>query len=131
MRGRPSCFECAGLVTAAISTAKDGSRSRPKAFLNASLSAASFRGGVWGRVRQNSAYPQEISAENRSESASRAVTLGSSGPTRKGGISWSWTPTNSLDCPTCQNPEATPTVTTTYILTVTDSLGLPRCCFRG
>jgi gliding motility-associated-like protein len=40
-----------------------------------------------------------------------------------GGTSWSWTPAGSLDCPTCQNPNATPDVTTTYVLTVTDSLG--------
>jgi len=40
-----------------------------------------------------------------------------------GGTSWSWTPSASLDCATCQNPNASPTVTTTYYLTVTDSLG--------
>lgn len=40
-----------------------------------------------------------------------------------GGITWSWTPSGSLDCATCQNPNASPTVTTTYYLTVTDSLG--------
>jgi gliding motility-associated-like protein len=45
------------------------------------------------------------------------------GLTGNGGISWSWTPAGSLDCATCQNPNATPSVTTTYILTVTDSLG--------
>ncbi len=43
--------------------------------------------------------------------------------TGSGGITYSWTPANSLDCPTCQTPNATPSVTTTYILTVTDSLG--------
>lgn len=47
----------------------------------------------------------------------------STGLTGSGGTSWSWTPGNTLDCPTCQNPTATPSVTTTYILTVTDSLG--------
>lgn len=40
-----------------------------------------------------------------------------------GGNSWNWTPTGSLSCATCQNPTASPSVTTTYILTVTDSLG--------
>ncbi len=43
--------------------------------------------------------------------------------TGTGGNSWSWSPAGSLDCATCQNPNATPNVTTTYILTVTDSLG--------
>lgn len=43
--------------------------------------------------------------------------------TGSGGGTYSWTPTGSLDCPTCANPVADPTVTTTYILTVTDSLG--------
>lgn len=47
----------------------------------------------------------------------------STGLNGTGGTSWSWTPVNTLDCPTCQNPTATPSVTTTYILTVTDSLG--------
>ena len=43
--------------------------------------------------------------------------------TGTGGNSWNWAPSGSLDCATCQNPVATPSVTTTYILTVTDSLG--------
>lgn len=43
--------------------------------------------------------------------------------TGTGGITWTWTPAGSLDCSNCQNPNATPSVTTTYILTVTDSLG--------
>lgn len=40
-----------------------------------------------------------------------------------GGSIYSWTPPGSLDCATCQNPTASPTVTTTYILTVTDTAG--------
>jgi gliding motility-associated-like protein len=40
-----------------------------------------------------------------------------------GGFTYSWSPPNSLSCVNCQNPIATPTVTTTYTLTVTDSLG--------
>jgi gliding motility-associated-like protein len=52
------------------------------------------------------------------------ITQGqTTGLTGSGGGTYSWTPNNSLDCATCQNPNATPTVTTTYILTVTDSLG--------
>jgi gliding motility-associated-like protein len=40
-----------------------------------------------------------------------------------GGTFYSWTPSNDLSCATCQNPIASPTVTTTYTLTVSDSLG--------
>ncbi len=40
-----------------------------------------------------------------------------------GGQSYSWSPNTDLSCTTCQNPVATPTVTTTYTLTVYDSLG--------
>lgn len=43
--------------------------------------------------------------------------------TGSGGGTYSWSPANSLDCATCQNPNATPSVTTTYILTVTDTAG--------
>ncbi|HTF05681.1 MAG TPA: gliding motility-associated C-terminal domain-containing protein, partial [Bacteroidia bacterium] len=43
-----------------------------------------------------------------------------------GGQNYSWSPNTDLSCTTCQNPIATPTVTTTYTLTVYDSLG----CFQ-
>ena len=40
-----------------------------------------------------------------------------------GGPSYAWTPISGLNCPTCENPIASPLETTTYYLTVTDSLG--------
>ncbi|MBI3510273.1 MAG: gliding motility-associated C-terminal domain-containing protein [Bacteroidetes bacterium] len=40
-----------------------------------------------------------------------------------GGGTYSWSPSGSLDCSTCQNPTASPIVTTTYTLTVIDSHG--------
>lgn len=40
-----------------------------------------------------------------------------------GGVFYSWSPGTDLSCTTCQNPIASPTVTTTYTLTVSDSLG--------
>ena len=40
-----------------------------------------------------------------------------------GGVSYSWSPSSSLSCVTCQNPVASPTVTTTYTLIVTDANG--------
>jgi gliding motility-associated-like protein len=47
------------------------------------------------------------------------TTLNGSGS----GTIFTWSPGGSLTCTTCQNPIASPTVTTTYTLTVTDSLG--------
>jgi gliding motility-associated-like protein len=40
-----------------------------------------------------------------------------------GGTSYSWTPTSTLSNPNIANPIATPTVTTTYTVTVTDANG--------
>jgi len=40
-----------------------------------------------------------------------------------GGGTYSWSPSSSLDCDTCQMPMASPTITTTYVLTVTDASG--------
>ncbi|MFH0895280.1 MAG: gliding motility-associated C-terminal domain-containing protein, partial [Bacteroidota bacterium] len=50
--------------------------------------------------------------------AGESVQLHSSG-----GTSWSWFPPGSLSCPTCQNPFATPTTTTSYIVTSIDAGG--------
>lgn len=43
-----------------------------------------------------------------------------------GNYSYSWQPANSLDCDTCQNPEASPIQTTVYQLTVFDENNCPR-----
>lgn len=40
-----------------------------------------------------------------------------------GGVNYSWAPTASLSDATIANPIATPTVTTTYVLSITDALG--------
>jgi gliding motility-associated-like protein len=40
-----------------------------------------------------------------------------------GGQYYSWTPSTDLSCANCQNPVASPSVTTTYTLIVSDSLG--------
>lgn len=40
-----------------------------------------------------------------------------------GGVSYSWTPSESLDRPMASNPVASPTETTTYIVTITDING--------
>jgi gliding motility-associated-like protein len=46
--------------------------------------------------------------------------------TGTGGGNYSWSPGGSLSCTNCTNPIATPSVTTTYTLTVSDSLGCTR-----
>lgn len=40
-----------------------------------------------------------------------------------GGVQYSWSPSTGLSCDTCPNPIATPSQTTTYILTVTSDSG--------
>lgn len=58
-------------------------------------------------------------------SCTSSVTLGGN-PTASagaGGYTYSWTPTNGLSSATVANPMATPGGTTSYICTVTDSLG--------
>ncbi len=55
----------------------------------------------------------------------QSVTIGGS-PTATGGvapITYSWVPTASLNNATSDNPIATPTATTNYTVTVTDSIG--------
>ncbi len=37
-------------------------------------------------------------------------------------LGWTWTPSTGLNCPTCPNPQASPTVTTNYHLLITDTL---------
>ncbi len=48
----------------------------------------------------------------------QSITLTSSG-----GTAYYWTPSAGLSCVTCQNPTASPTITTTYYITVTDQYG--------
>ncbi len=53
-----------------------------------------------------------------------AVCIGSAAIlTASGATSYVWTPTGTLSCSTCVNPVATPTATTTYIVTGTDANG--------
>jgi gliding motility-associated-like protein len=40
-----------------------------------------------------------------------------------GATTYSWTPTNGLSCTDCPNPIASPSLTTTYIVTGTDGAG--------
>jgi gliding motility-associated-like protein len=43
--------------------------------------------------------------------------------TGAGGVNYSWSPVESLSCSNCQNPVASPSVTTTYTVTVTNGQG--------
>jgi gliding motility-associated-like protein len=55
-----------------------------------------------------------------------AATINSGGSvnlTASGGVSYSWSPTIGLSCSDCPNPVASPTETTTYVVTVTDVNG--------
>ncbi len=40
-----------------------------------------------------------------------------------GGVTYNWSPATGLSCTSCQNPIASPTITTIYTLTVTDANG--------
>ncbi|TND05093.1 MAG: PKD domain-containing protein [Bacteroidetes bacterium] len=65
-----------------------------------------------------------ISSLNPDAGTSVTITAGQSTILNgSGGQSYSWSPNNNLSCTACTNPVATPTVTTTYTLTVFDSLG--------
>ncbi len=46
--------------------------------------------------------------------------------TATGGGTYNWTPVTGLSCATCPNPVATPTITTTYFVNVTDSEGCSK-----
>ncbi|MFH0867410.1 MAG: gliding motility-associated C-terminal domain-containing protein, partial [Bacteroidota bacterium] len=51
-----------------------------------------------------------------------SITIGTSAQLYvAGGTSWSWSPPSGLSCTNCQDPIASPTETTTYFVTVTDS----------
>ncbi len=43
-----------------------------------------------------------------------------------GGVGYTWSPPDDLSCVNCPDPVASPTVTTTYTMTVTDSLGCSK-----
>lgn len=49
-----------------------------------------------------------------------AATGGNGGP-----YNYAWAPSSTLSCSNCPNPNATPAVTTTYTVTVTDNCGSP------
>jgi PKD repeat protein len=53
-----------------------------------------------------------------------SICIGETAPLlATGGITYNWTPTAGLSCTSCPDPDAAPTSTTTYIVTVTDANG--------
>ena len=59
-----------------------------------------------------------------SAGADQTINLGSSTAiSGSGGINYVWSPSTGLSCTNCQSPTATPTVTTDYIVYVTDANG--------
>ncbi len=69
--------------------------------------------------------PTANAGTDKNITAGQSVTIGGS-PAATGGTSpytYSWTPTTGLNIPSAANPTAAPTVTTTYVLQVTDTKG--------
>lgn len=52
-----------------------------------------------------------------------SVTMSAGASSTATPITYVWTPSAGLSCTTCSSPIATPTVTTTYSVTITDALG--------
>jgi gliding motility-associated-like protein len=54
----------------------------------------------------------------------QSIAIGSSvSLIASGGVSYIWTPAENLSCISCPNPDASPQVTTTYLVVGTDSKG--------
>jgi hypothetical protein len=56
----------------------------------------------------------------------QSINLSSTASGGTPGYTYSWSPTTGLNTPNIANPVASPTITTTYVLTVTDSKGCTR-----
>lgn len=69
-------------------------------------------------VDQVGSIPVTASPESSTITAGESVQLNASGA-----LDYIWTPTGGLSCSDCSNPVASPTVTTTYIVTGTDASG--------
>jgi gliding motility-associated-like protein len=68
-----------------------------------------------------------VSALNPDAGPTVTITQGQSTTLNAtGGSNYIWSPPTDLSCVVCQNPIASPTTTTTYTLTVSDSLGCVR-----
>lgn len=87
--------------------------------------AAQFQGVPMVRMVFSSQCLIALPGEDRDICLTQSTTLGDN-PAVVLGVppyTYAWTPTTGLDNPTSPNPVATPLVTTTYTLTITDSVG--------
>ena len=66
-------------------------------------------------------FTLNVAAANSAICIPQNTTLTASVTGGCAGVSYAWTPAATLSCTTCANPIASPTVTTTYSVTVTDS----------
>lgn len=66
------------------------------------------------------ALPEADAGDDASICPGRTIALGGA-PTGPGGSTFAWTPSTGLSDPEAANPDATPAVVTTYIVTVTDA----------
>ncbi|OSZ82554.1 hypothetical protein CAP35_04610 [Chitinophagaceae bacterium IBVUCB1] len=67
-----------------------------------------------------------LAPPNVTASGNQAICIGattSASITASGAVSYTWTPATGLSCTNCANPTASPTATTTYIVTGTDGNG--------
>ncbi len=62
---------------------------------------------------------QANAGANRSSCSGEPIRIGSDPPAGLSGVTYSWSPTTGLDCPTCPKPVATPSATTTYTVSMT------------
>jgi len=77
-----------------------------------------------GCADTSSATIGTVTTANINASADEIITLGDSVQiSATGGTSYTWTPATGLSCTNCSSPYASPTTTTTYIVTGTDASG--------
>ncbi len=73
---------------------------------------------------QTVVVPQQAGPTANATASNTAISQGGSSQLNgTGGVSYSWYPSSGLSCTTCQNPVATPNMTTTYCVQVTDANG--------
>lgn len=78
-----------------------------------------------GSCADTATFTVTVNAGPTADAGADATIMSGSSATLSGsgGTSYSWSPSTGLSCTNCQSPEASPTVTTVYIVTVTDANG--------
>ncbi len=140
---QPSAITATAAATAANCGQTDGSASVTASGGTGTLTYAWSNGGTTSSITGLSAgnYTLTLTDGNGCTSTAQASVGQNGGPTANagssvtitlgastilngnGGGTYTWTPSTGLSCTNCQNPIATPSVTTTYTLIVTDVNG--------